>query len=286
MLVFRTCARKGCHRYWVARQGQKQLVPLRAAAAQRNCSGQGNDSPSRVQATKEALHQEPIEDSAKVGFGKHGGLTYKEIFEAQEQYCDWLINNILKPEKGKFSVAALKLAVYVLNRRHSALASFKAGSPLLPSTPETKVVRTTPPPLEDLQQDLQHDVSGAPGCLVDQNGQPLTFVLSGRAFGGRRLTKRDVGILVEFFGGVVRSAVSGKTNYLIVGEDKASDWSRGRAGNRQHDSLTLKEQKAREHGIKVLRVQEVLELIQERSAGVSRDKLAVFSLDPGSRSNE
>lgn len=216
------------------------------------------------------LDREPVKDSAKVGFGKHEGLTYKEVFETQPGYCKWLIQSILKPQPGPFSVASLKLAVYVLNRRNLVLEAAAPSAPEARATPPT-------PPLEDPRR----DISGALGCLVGHEGQPLIFVLSGRAFGGQ-LTKSNVRALLEFFGGVVRTQVSGRTDYLVLGEDKGSDWSR--SGATQQRSSTLKEQRAREHGAETLKFEELLGLIRRRSEGASQDSFALFPLNLGSGS--
>jgi len=295
MLAIRRRTSQGCHRCWVAWQRQT-LLTIPSKAPQRCCAGEGGASSSkpgfRAQPPKEILNQ-PIGDSAKVAFGKYEGLTYKEIFESQPGYCKWLIQSTLKSEPGPFNIASLKLAVYVLNRRDSELAAkapsppsvsktmaalpppqLQARAPSCPSAPETRATPATP--------QLQ-DVSGAPGCLVGQEGQPLTFVLSGRAFGGQ-LTKSTVRALLEFFGGVVRTAVSGKTDFLVVGEEKASDWSRSGVATRQPGSSTLKEQKAREHRIETLRFEELLELIRKRSEGASQEEPSLFSLNLATRS--
>lgn len=86
---------------------------------------------------------------------------------------------------------------------------------------------------------------GSPTCL-----DGLTFVLTGEL---ECLTRDDLTDLIRRYGGRVTSAVSSKTDYLIVGRD---------AGQRKLDE-------AARHGTKQLDDDQLFALITERSRGVA-----------------
>lgn len=274
--------------YWKPVANAHQFVIPRSVASLRSHPTTVRRAPDKFQARE--LDNAPIAPSAKVGFGQYKDLTYAEVVSKDPAYCDWLLNKLIDPEQRVFYLPWMKFVVYYLSRNHQAAPSQSkpaliAVPPVAPevttaSTPAPQNPLSTPAhatsaPPPHLAGDA---VVGHPACLATADAQPMLFVVTGEAFGGV-WSQTAVKELLEFYGGAVRSAVSRKTHYVVVGEEKKSKWSKHNETNvSTHPSR--KEKAAQEHRIPSLNFAGLLDLIQQRSAGTDKGTWICFRLDP------
>lgn len=146
---------------------------------------------------------------------------------------------------------------------------------LLKSSDEATVKndRETPPSKIRIPQPHIDGAIARTLCKPDQSSRPLTFVLTGTfqdLGGGIGLCqgKEMAQKLIERFGGVVRSAVSGKTDVLLVGEDPGVG--------------KLSAARAREK-IKIWNLEHVLDIIHGRT--IQNKPLRVEAFSAGFRGN-
>eukprot|EP00927_Polykrikos_kofoidii_P054653 TRINITY_DN49040_c0_g1_i1.p1 TRINITY_DN49040_c0_g1~~TRINITY_DN49040_c0_g1_i1.p1 ORF type:complete len:319 (+),score=38.12 TRINITY_DN49040_c0_g1_i1:64-1020(+) len=153
---------------------------------------------------KGAKAKEKLTNDTLVDFGEHKGKTFDEVFRTEPRYCKWVLDQISQNQSPRL----LPLGFYLQQRMLQEPTSVSTQTQSPPDPPAL----TLPPRLYGRDQ-----------CLLGK-----TFVLTG---GSLDVRPRVEG-LVRFFGGFVRGAVSGRTDYLLVLGQELGHWNK--------DSVPLK----------------------------------------------
>eukprot|EP00928_Gymnodinium_smaydae_P037825 TRINITY_DN2620_c0_g1_i1.p1 TRINITY_DN2620_c0_g1~~TRINITY_DN2620_c0_g1_i1.p1 ORF type:complete len:404 (+),score=50.74 TRINITY_DN2620_c0_g1_i1:39-1250(+) len=198
-----------------------------------------------------------ISGSLRVGFGTHAHMTYEEVLQRVPQYCDWLVDAVMKPRErphGAHSVPSLQLALYCLGAR---LAQAEAAAEAAGRNADGGGRGNSEGAIGGMVAAPQFlTVEGRTGCLLGTPEDPQVFVLSGEVFGGC-WPREQVRSLVVAFGGIVRGSVSGKTRFVVQGEP-GQQW-------RPKGEESQKCVEARSRGIPILRWEDLLSLIRVES---------------------
>jgi len=144
---------------------------------------QSNFQQRSTRASQQQVHS-VLSGQRCVDFGKYNARTFADVFENDPGYCRWLVDLAL--EKNNSSGSTWPFVAYIQNR-------WLTDSPQGARHPQT------------------FKMQAVKGCL-----RGCSFVITGRP---AQMPRHVLEQLIEFFGGDVKTSVTSKTDYLILGKD-------------------------------------------------------------------
>lgn len=243
----------------------------------------------------------PIHDGSVVSFGKYEGKRFSEVYETEANYrdwfyCDWMIKQALSGTRSLENFD--QLLIYVLHRRlreaeeklkqsgTAAKEQERLGQRGTAAKEQDSLASESEKDSEserDTKASLPTEVWGTTDALESK-----LFVISGYS---PAVSRVQVESMIKFFGGGVRTAVTSKTDYLVVVGGTLEDW-RGGSSNRSVET-SQKFQKALAQNVTIIAsLEELLSLIRSASEeqfmllGGSAKLVCFQSGDPSTWSSE